>query len=79
MRTYQQNRCDCQNCYYQVFKNNNFQRPICYKGHEIYSNGTDANFTWENSKVWRMNRKEDCYLITADDCKDYLYIGDVKK
>lgn len=78
MRTYRQNRCDCQNCYYQHFDNNNFQRPLCDKQHEIYSNGTDANFTWENSKIWRMNRKKDYSLTIADDCEDYLYLEEVK-
>mgnify|MGYP004570551035 CR=1 FL=1 len=71
MRTYQENGCDCQNCYYQYFENNNFQKPKCYQEHEIYR--------WKNSKVWRMNRNEDNSLTIAGDCKDYLYIGDVEE
>lgn len=46
MRTYKENGCDCQNCYYLYFIDNNFQRPRCKQGHEIYSNGQDANFNW---------------------------------
>ena len=79
MRTYKENGCDCQNCYYLYFIDNNFQRPQCKQGHEIYSNGQDANFNWENSKVWRMNRKENYSLTMTDDCKDYLYIGEVEE
>ncbi|WP_432631606.1 hypothetical protein [Brachyspira sp.] len=76
MRTYKENGCDCQNCYYQAFENNNFQRPICYKEHEIYSNGSAHDFSWENSRVWRMNRNEDYSLTIADDCEDYIHYLD---
>lgn len=72
MRTYKENGCDCQNCYFQYFKNNNFQSPICQNGHEIYSNGSAHDFSWENAQVWRMNRNKDYSLSIADDCEDYV-------
>ena len=69
MKTYKENGCDCQSCYYQYFIDNYY--PFCYQDYKIYK--------LKNGKIARITRNENKSFIIADNCKDYLYIGDIEE